>query len=188
MESYAGLGRISFAQGLLLKGSAKSTDKRILLFTDEGDPFGRITGATEKGMIRTTLQCAKDAQDLGISIKLFPLSRQHEEVNISLFYAGQLHGLILLPMNLWRLKARTLNSPQMIKRISTGLLRLLVFKPLRCLKDYHNLRPFTLLFPSIGEIIGTTFTFIALHRSVLWLGRRRTRSTGSGQVELQECT
>ena len=35
-----------------------------------------------------------------------------------------------------------------IKRISTGNLRLLGFKPLSCLKDYHNLRPSTFLFPS----------------------------------------
>jgi len=35
-----------------------------------------------------------------------------------------------------------------IKRISTGQLRLLGFKPLSCLKDYHNLRPSTFIFPS----------------------------------------
>ncbi|KAI3870151.1 hypothetical protein MKW98_005964 [Papaver atlanticum] len=35
-----------------------------------------------------------------------------------------------------------------IKRVSTGHLRLLGFKPLSCLKDYHNLRPSTFLFPS----------------------------------------
>ncbi|KAK7827647.1 atp-dependent dna helicase 2 subunit ku70 [Quercus suber] len=35
-----------------------------------------------------------------------------------------------------------------IKRISTGHLRLLGFKPLSCLKDYHNLRPSTFIFPS----------------------------------------
>lgn len=35
-----------------------------------------------------------------------------------------------------------------IKRVSTGDLRLLGFKPLSCLKDYHNLRPSTFLFPS----------------------------------------
>ncbi|KAI3870150.1 hypothetical protein MKW98_005963 [Papaver atlanticum] len=75
------------AQGLLRKGSAKTIDKRMLLFTNEDDPFGRITGATQKDMIRTTLQRAKDTQDLGISIELLPLSRQDEGFNISLFYA-----------------------------------------------------------------------------------------------------
>lgn len=35
-----------------------------------------------------------------------------------------------------------------IKRVSTGHLRLLGFKPLSCLKDYHNLRPSTFVFPS----------------------------------------
>ncbi|XVF18563.1 hypothetical protein REPUB_Repub11eG0033500 [Reevesia pubescens] len=38
-------------------------------------------------MIRTTLQRAKDAQDLGISIELLPLSRLDEEFNIFVFYA-----------------------------------------------------------------------------------------------------
>ncbi|KAI3989530.1 hypothetical protein MKX01_035292 [Papaver californicum] len=58
-----------------------------------------------------------------------------------------------------------------IKRVSTGHLQLLGFKPLSCLKDYHNLRPSTFLFPSDEEIIGSTSTFIALHRSMLRLGR-----------------
>lgn len=35
-----------------------------------------------------------------------------------------------------------------IKRVSTGPLRLLGFKPLSCLKDYHNLKPSTFVFPS----------------------------------------
>jgi len=35
-----------------------------------------------------------------------------------------------------------------IKRVASGHLRLLGFKPLSCLKDYHNLRPSTFLYPS----------------------------------------
>lgn len=39
--------------------SAKTVDKRILLFTNEDDPFGSIKGATKFDLIRTTLQRAK---------------------------------------------------------------------------------------------------------------------------------
>lgn len=39
--------------------STKNADKRILLFTNEDDPFGRIKGATKTDMIRTTIQRAK---------------------------------------------------------------------------------------------------------------------------------
>lgn len=35
-----------------------------------------------------------------------------------------------------------------VKKISTGHLRLLGFKPLSCLKDYHNMKPSTFLYPS----------------------------------------
>lgn len=42
-----------------------------------------------------------------------------------------------------------------IKRVSTGHLRLLGFKPLSCLKDYHNLKPSTFLFPS-DEVFTTS--------------------------------
>ncbi|XVF18564.1 hypothetical protein REPUB_Repub11eG0033600 [Reevesia pubescens] len=41
-----------------------------------------------------------------------------------------------------------------IKRISTGHLRLLGFKPLSCLEDYHNLKPSTFVYPS-DQIIAT---------------------------------
>ncbi|XP_050258935.1 ATP-dependent DNA helicase 2 subunit KU70 isoform X3 [Quercus robur] len=75
------------AQALLRKGSAKTADKRMLLFTNEDDPFGNIKGATKIDMTRTTLQRAKDAQDLGISIELLPLSQPDEEFNVSLFFA-----------------------------------------------------------------------------------------------------
>lgn len=39
--------------------SAKNVSKRMLIFTNEDDPFGTVTGATKKDMIRTTLQRAK---------------------------------------------------------------------------------------------------------------------------------
>ncbi|PIA35885.1 hypothetical protein AQUCO_03400046v1 [Aquilegia coerulea] len=227
------------AQALLRKGSAKTTDKRMLLFTNNDDPFGDIRGATKADMIRTTLQRAKDAQDLGISIELLPLCRPEEEFNVSLFYAD-LIGLddedldqfipsagekledmkdelrkrmfkkrkvrritflisngISIELNTYALVRPTLpgqitwldsvtNVPLKtersficadtgalleepskrvqsykgenvkfsteelteIKRVSTGQLRLLGFKPLSCLKDYYNLRPSTFVFPS----------------------------------------
>ncbi|KAL2242494.1 UNVERIFIED_CONTAM: ATP-dependent DNA helicase 2 subunit KU70 [Sesamum indicum] len=80
------------AQAILRKGSAKTADKRILLFTNEDDPFGNMKGVTKMDMMRTTLQRAKDAQDLGILIELLPLSRPDEDFNMSTFYA-ELLGL-----------------------------------------------------------------------------------------------
>ncbi|KAL8026628.1 hypothetical protein ABFX02_14G041000 [Erythranthe guttata] len=250
------------AQALLRKGSAKTADKRILLFTNEDDPFGNIKGVTKMDMMRTTLQRAKDTQDLGISIELLPLSRPGEDFNISTFYADLL-GLegnelaefkalveerlgdmkdqlrkrmfrkrkvrsiyfiiasgVTIVLNTYALVRPTnpgaitwldsvtnlpikaersffcsdtgalLQKPPKlfqtyknenimfsvdelseIKRVSTGHLRLLGFKSLSCLKDYHNLRPATFVFPSDEELVGSTCTFIALHRSMLRLKR-----------------
>lgn len=250
------------AQALLRKGSVKTACKRMLLFTNEDDPFGSFKGASKIDMIRTTLQRAKDARDLGISIELLPLGRPEEEFNVSLFYAD-LIGLegdelaqfipsagekledmkdqlrkrmfkkrivrkinfliangLSIELNTYALIRPTVpgaitwldsvtNRPlkaersffcadtgallqestkhvqiyknetiklsvdelSKIKRISTGNLRLLGFKPLSCLKDYHNLRPSTFLFPSDEDIIGSTRLFIALHRSMLRLKR-----------------
>ncbi|XP_044509809.1 ATP-dependent DNA helicase 2 subunit KU70 isoform X3 [Mangifera indica] len=250
------------AQGLLRKGSAKTADKRILLFTNEDDPFGSIKGAAKTDMTRTTLQRAKDAQDLGISIELLPLNRPGEEFRVNLFYsdligleggdlalfmpsAGQkledmkdqmrkrmftkrivkrisfmIASGLSIELNSYALIRPTVpgvttwldsvtNRPlkterlficadtgalmqeppkrfqsykneniifssaelSEIKRVSTGDLRLLGFKPLSCLKDYHNLRPSTFLFPSDKEVVGSTRIFIALHRSMLRLQR-----------------
>lgn len=39
--------------------SAKTADKRMLIFTNEDDPFGTIKGAVKADMARTTLQRAK---------------------------------------------------------------------------------------------------------------------------------
>ncbi|XP_042986605.1 ATP-dependent DNA helicase 2 subunit KU70 isoform X2 [Carya illinoinensis] len=248
------------AQALLRKGSAKMADKRILLFTNEDDPFENIKGATKIDMTRTTLQRAKDAQDLGISIEILPLSWPDEKFNVSLFYADligleghpqflvstvekledmkdQLRKRIFkkrivkkitfsianglsIELNSYALIRPTLpgaitwldsvsNRPlktersficsdtgallqeppkryqsyknenitfsaeelSEIKRVTTGNLHLLGFKPLSCLKDHHNLRPSTFVFPSDEEVIGSTSIFIALHRSMLRLKR-----------------
>ncbi|XP_051149788.1 ATP-dependent DNA helicase 2 subunit KU70 [Andrographis paniculata] len=258
------------AQGLLRKGSIKTTDKRILLITNEDDPFGNIKGVTKMDMMRTTLQRAKDAQELGISIEILPLSRPDNEFNMSTFYADLLglEGKDLadfkalvgerledmknqLRKRMFRKrKVRRINfilgngisievdsyalvrptnpgaitwldsvtnlpvksersffcsdtgsllqeSPQLfqtyknqnilfsvdeiseIKRTSVGHLRLLGFKPLSLLKDYHNLRPSTFVFPSDEEMIGSTSIFIALLRSMLRLKRFAVAFNGS---------
>lgn len=258
------------AQALLRKGSAKTAAKRILLFTNEDDPFGSISGVTKMDMTRTTLQRAKDAQDLGISIDLLPLSRPDEKFNVSLFYADliglegdavtqfissagekledmkdQLRKRMFKKRMVRRitfsiasglsieLKTYALIRPTVpgaiawldsvtnlplkterslicadtgaliqeppkrfqtykhqdikfsageiseIKRVSTGHLRLLGFKPLSCLKDYYNLRPSTFLYPSDEEVSGSTCIFVALHRSMLRLKRFAVAFLGS---------
>ncbi|GAV60696.1 LOW QUALITY PROTEIN: SAP domain-containing protein/Ku domain-containing protein/Ku_C domain-containing protein/Ku_N domain-containing protein [Cephalotus follicularis] len=259
------------AQALLRKGSTKTADKRILLFTNEDDPFGNIMGVAKMDMTRTTLQRAKDAQDLGISIELLPLSRPDEEFNVSLFYADMIGlggddlaqftpssvgekllnmkdqltkrmlkkrivrkitfsiaGGLSIELNTYALirpnvpgtitwldsvtnrplkterfficadtgalmpeaEKRfqpykhenikfTVNELSEIKRISTGHLRLLGFKSLSCLKEYHNLRPSTFVFPSDQEMIGSTSIFIALHTSMLRLKRYAVAFYGS---------
>uniref|UniRef100_A0A0E0HXJ0 Ku domain-containing protein n=1 Tax=Oryza nivara TaxID=4536 RepID=A0A0E0HXJ0_ORYNI len=230
------------AQALLRKGSVKTVSKRIVIFTNEDDPFGGLTGAVKTDMIRTTIQRARDAQDLGLSIELLPLSRPDEEFNISLFYAD-LIGLegdeivdylpssgekledmtnqlkkrmmkkrkvktlafaitndVCIEVNTYALIRPTtpgaitwldsisnlplkaersficndtgalLQDPQKrfqvyndkivkfstrelsdVKRVSSHHLRLLGFKPLDYLKDYHNLRPSTFIYPSDEE-------------------------------------
>ncbi|KAG5588717.1 hypothetical protein H5410_049151 [Solanum commersonii] len=165
------------AQALLRKGSAKTADKRILLLTNEDDPFGNLKGVIKVDMMRTTMQRAKDAQDLGITIELLPLSRADDEFNVSLFYADLLG---LEGDDLVQFKALIGESENVmfsvdelseVKRVSTGHLRLLGFKPLSCLKDYHNLKPATFVFPSDEEVVGSTCLFVALHRSMLRLKR-----------------
>ncbi|KAL6880668.1 hypothetical protein ACP4OV_012233 [Aristida adscensionis] len=250
------------AQALLRKGSVKTVSKRILIFTNEDDPFGVITGAAKADMIRTTIQRVKDAKDLGLSIELLPLSRPDEEFNMSLFYAdllglegdeiaeylpsagGKLLDMtdqlrkrimkkrrvktlsfaitndVCIEVNTYALIRPTtpgtitwldslsnlplkaersficndtgalIQDPQMrfqpyndtivkfslrelseVKRVSSHHLRLLGFKPLDCLKDYHNLRPSTFIYPSDEHIFGSTRVFVALHSSMLRLGR-----------------
>ncbi|KAK6928709.1 Ku70/Ku80 C-terminal arm [Dillenia turbinata] len=240
------------AQALLRKGSAKTAEKRIVLITNEDDPFGNMKGVTKMDMTRTTLQRAKDAQDLGITIELLPLCSCSGEFNDMIGLEGDaltqfmplaeqkledmkdqlqkrmfrkrkvrritfsIANGISIELNTYALIRPTVpgaitwldsvtNLPlkversficgdtgalmqepakhfhpyknenikfsaeelSAIKRVSTGHLRLLGFKPLSCLKDYHNLRPSTFLFPSDEEVIGSTTIFIALHRSML---------------------
>ncbi|CAN6725520.1 unnamed protein product [Malus baccata var. baccata] len=258
------------AQALLRKGSSKTAEKRVLLFTNEDNPFGNITGVIKTDMMRTTLQRARDAQDLGISIELLPLSRPDSDFNVSTFYSDLL-GLksddlarfmpaagekledmkdqlrkkmfkkrlvrkitfsiangLSIQLNSYALIRPTLpgaitwldsvtNRPlkaersficadtgalvqesakrfqpyksenikfsveelSEIKRFSAGHLRLLGFKPLNCLKEFHNLRPSTFVFPTDEELIGSTSIFIALHRSMLRLNRFAVAFYGS---------
>ncbi|KAI0509778.1 hypothetical protein KFK09_010374 [Dendrobium nobile] len=256
------------AQALLRKGSVKNVSKRILIFTNEDNPFRSISGAAKADMIRTTLQRAKDAQELGISIELLPLSSK--EFDVSIFYADLLGleggemplfltsadekledmanqlrkrifskrkvktimfviasgvsievnayalirpsvpGAIMwldsvtnLPLKMERTfvcadTGALVEQPRMhfqefngemvkftveelaeIKKVSDGHLHLLGFKPLDCLKDYHNLRPSTFIYPTDEEIVGSTCAFVALHRSMVRLQRFAVAFYGS---------
>ncbi|KAL8139740.1 hypothetical protein V2J09_005761 [Rumex salicifolius] len=250
------------AQALLRKGSAKTTEKRILLLTNEDDPFGNIKGVAKLDMMRTTIQRANDAQDLGIILELLPLCSPNTEFNMSIFYADMLglegdslsqfmsligdrfedmqlqlkkriykkrrhrritfaiaSGLSIelgsyalirptVPEKITWLDSAT-NVPlkterslicsdtgalihetpmcsqsygsqdikikkediAKLKTASAGPLRLLGFKPLSSLEDYHNLQPSTFLFPTDEEVIGSTRVFISLHRAMLRLKR-----------------
>lgn len=256
------------AQALLRKGSVKNVSKRILIFTNEDNPFGNIYGAAKADMIRTTLQRVKDAQELGISIELLPLSSK--EFDVSILYADLL-GLEGQDMPLFltsadeklqdmanqlrkrifsKRKVKTImfviasgvsfevnayalirpsmpgaimwldsvtnrplkmertficsdtgalvEQPRMrfqefkgenvkftveelaeIKKVSDGHLHLLGFKPLYCLKEYHNLRPSTFIYPTDEEIVGSTCAFVALHRSMVRLQRFAVAFYGS---------
>ncbi|KAK7343219.1 hypothetical protein VNO77_11792 [Canavalia gladiata] len=258
------------AQALLRKGSARTVDKRILLFTNEDDPFGNIKGAIKSDMTRTTLQRAKDAQDLGISIELLPLHHLDETFNVSLFYADligleedelvdfmpsagnkledmkdQLRKRMFTKRIVKRLKFTIVNGLSIelnsyalirptvpgaitwldsvtnrplksertficadtgalveestrrfhpykslnitfsikelseIRRVSTGHLHLLGFKPLSCLRDYYNLKPSTFLRPSDEGTDNSMCIFVALHRSMIQLKRFAVAFIGS---------
>ncbi|XP_017415153.1 ATP-dependent DNA helicase 2 subunit KU70 isoform X2 [Vigna angularis] len=258
------------AQALLCKGSAKTVDKRILLFTNDDDPFGSIKGAAKSDMIRMTLQRAKDAQDLGISIEILPLSCPDAVFKISQFYAdliglegddlvdfmpeagkkledmkSQLRKRMFTKRIVKRLKFTIVNGISIelnsyalvrhtepgavtwldsvtnrplkiertficadtgavvekptrqflpyknqnitfsmeqlseIKRISTGQLNLLGFKPLSSLRDYYNLKPSSFLYPSHEGTDSSMCIFIALHRSMIQLNRFAVAFSGS---------
>ncbi|KAK7270030.1 hypothetical protein RIF29_22887 [Crotalaria pallida] len=258
------------AQALLRKGSAKTVDKRMLLFTNEDDPFGSMKGAIKSDMTRTTLQRAKDARDLGISIELLPLSCPDEVFNVSQFYADliglegddlvdfmpsagnkledmkdQLRKRMFTKRIVKRIKFTIVNGLSIdlnsyalirptvpgaitwldsvtnrplksertficadtgalveessrrfhpyknqnitfstkelieIKRVSTGHLQLLGFKPLSCLRDYYNLKPSTFLYPSDEGMDGSMCLFVALHRSMIQLNRFAVAFFGS---------
>ena len=46
-------------------------------------------------------------------------------------------------------------------------IRVLGFKPLECLRDYHNLRAPTFVYPTDKQAQGSTTAFIALHGAML---------------------
>ncbi|GJP42910.1 hypothetical protein CLOM_g2438 [Closterium sp. NIES-68] len=54
-----------------------------------------------------------------------------------------------------------------VKDVCPHDLLLLGFKPLECLRDYHNLQPPTFLFPDEETLSGSTAAFIALHNAML---------------------
>lgn len=58
-----------------------------------------------------------------------------------------------------------------VKRVSSHHLRLIGFKPLDCLKDYHNLRPSTFVYPS-DEVVTLPFMLPELHHYLVrvWTG------------------
>ncbi|OAY84951.1 ATP-dependent DNA helicase 2 subunit KU70, partial [Ananas comosus] len=220
------------AQALLRKGSAKTVSKRILLFTNEDDPFGSISGAIKSDMVRTTLQRAKDAQDLGISIELLPFRRPDEEFDVSIFYAELigletdeipnflpsaraimwLDSVTNLPLKnersiicadtgaLYQAPPKrfqpykneiikfSVNELSEIKKLSNNHLRLLGFKPLDCLKDYHNLRPSTFIFPTDESMLRLRRFALAFHGSsthpqLVALVAQDEITSASGQVE-----
>lgn len=58
-----------------------------------------------------------------------------------------------------------------IKRVATGHLHLLGFKPLSCLRDYYNLKPSTFLYPSdevIVLLVINKLLIISLFISIFW--------------------
>jgi ATP-dependent DNA helicase 2 subunit 1 len=54
-----------------------------------------------------------------------------------------------------------------IKNVTNVQLQLKGFKPMKCLKDYHNLRPPTFIYPDEEAVQGSYAAFIALHRAML---------------------
>ncbi|GAU12053.1 hypothetical protein TSUD_00180 [Trifolium subterraneum] len=136
-------------------------------------------------MTRTTLQRAKDTQDLGITIELLPLSCPNEMFDLSKFYVDLLG---LEGDDLVNFMASAGNNQDIIfstkelseiKRVATGHLHLLGFKPLSCLRDYYNLKPSTFLYPSDEGTDVSMCTFIALHRSMVQLSRFAVAFIGS---------
>jgi ATP-dependent DNA helicase 2 subunit 1 len=54
-----------------------------------------------------------------------------------------------------------------IKNVTNVQLQLKGFKPMKCLKDYHNLRSPTFIYPDEEAVQGSYAAFIALHRAML---------------------
>lgn len=250
------------AQGLFRTGgSSKNVLKRILLFTNNDDPFGEADPLAQADMRRTTIQRAKDAQDLGIQLELYPMSRPGEQFNVKIFYAEMIQipddesassfmlkatskfgdlvdamkkkifkkrmvrhvlfevaegvefglrsyamvrpakivkemsvtaqenipikaevslicqdtgALLTGPIKRFQQfgSARAVFTPEEVaevKRVTSKDLKLIGFKPLSCLKDYHNLRPATFLYPDEEVVLGSFCMAIALHRAMVKL-------------------
>ncbi|CAM6092560.1 unnamed protein product [Calypogeia fissa] len=248
------------ATGMLRTGLSKNVVKRIYIFTNNDDPLEGASRTHMDKLREMTLQKAKDAQDLGIGIELFPFNRPGELFNVKILYSDLVQlddddsnkfistsqqrfkdlvdrltkkmfkkrvvrkmsltitnglgiGLRTYAMmrpsttgsTIW-LDSNT-NTPlkmdrtyvssdtgsyltgpikrsldycgkkvlfnpdelQQVKKVTNVQLQLLGFKPLECLKDYHNLRPPTFLYPDEDAITGSTCAFIAFHRSMLRL-------------------
>eukprot|EP00897_Mesotaenium_endlicherianum_P004808 jgi/Mesen1/4355/ME000022S03645 len=77
----------------MLKSGGKNVDKRVLLFTNNDDPFAEAGERARQDMHRTTVQKALDAQDVGISFDLYPMSRPGgDRFTMSTFYADMIQG------------------------------------------------------------------------------------------------
>jgi hypothetical protein len=61
-----------------------------------------------------------------------------------------------------------------IKNVTNVQLQLKGFKPMKCLKDYHNLRPPTFIYPDEEAVQGSYAAFIALHRAMLQQNKYET--------------
>ncbi|KAH8945077.1 hypothetical protein BDL97_12G020900 [Sphagnum fallax] len=247
-------------QAMLRSGTSKNVAKNVVLFTNNDDPFGDVDASVRQDMRRTTIQRAKDAQDLGIGIDLIPLSRPGEDFNLAIFYSSILKmevddedgaQYLLAAANKFEdlklklrkklYKKRTIRKMKLtmvggteigirtyalvrpsvpashvwvdsrnnlplktersficydtgalmaeplkrfeefqgkkvvmaldeltkIKNVTNVHLQLKGFKPLKCLKDYHNLRPPTFIYPDEEAVQGSYAAFIALHRAML---------------------
>jgi ATP-dependent DNA helicase 2 subunit 1 len=79
---------IAMTEFFLMLRTSKNVAKNVMLFTNNDDPFGDADASVRQDMRRTTIQRAKDAQDLGIGIDLIPLSRPGEDFNLAIFYSS----------------------------------------------------------------------------------------------------
>ncbi|KAL2653061.1 hypothetical protein R1flu_021189 [Riccia fluitans] len=75
------------AQAILRTGTSKNILKRIYIFTNNDDPLENTNPLVKADLRRTTIQRAKDAQDLGIGVELYPFNRPGEQFNVNIFYS-----------------------------------------------------------------------------------------------------
>ena len=79
--------------------SAKTSDKRILLFTNEDDPFRNIKGVTKLDMTRTTLQRAKVGSFALIGQTSFGLKYYSDVIMFCFFFLFRMHEILASPLN-----------------------------------------------------------------------------------------